>query len=148
MRLTHIRLLVTKFDDSFRFYRDVMGLEATWGAEGEGYADFKVSENLSLALFQREEMSRTLGTLDLPYDASVQDRASLIFGTDDLDAEVTRLTQRGAIFITKPQDHPEWGIRTAYLRDPDNNLIEVNSPMPESEWTEELQEEADKYAGS
>ena len=32
MKLTHVRLLVTDFPACFRFYRDVMGLTATWGA--------------------------------------------------------------------------------------------------------------------
>lgn len=25
---------------------------------------------------------------------------------------------------------PDWGIRTAHLRDPDGNLIEINQPLP------------------
>jgi catechol-2,3-dioxygenase len=44
----------------------------------------------------------------------------------------------------EPASHPEWGIRTAYLRDPDGNLIEINSQIPHEEWTEELKEEAEK----
>src|SRR5262245_15039318 len=126
MRLTHIRLLVTDFDDCYRFYRDVIGLEVTWGAEGEGYADFKISDNVALALFERGEMSRTIGTSDLPASAVSQDRLVLIFGTENLDVKVSELKARGANFLVEPQDHPEWGIRTAYLRDPDGNLIEVN----------------------
>ena len=43
---------------------------------------------------------------------------------------------------------PDWGIRVAYLRDPDSNLIEVNSSMPTSEWTDELRAEGEKYGTS
>jgi hypothetical protein len=41
MQLTHVRLLVEDFDVCFRFYRDVLGFTVTWGAEGDGYADFQ-----------------------------------------------------------------------------------------------------------
>lgn len=39
MRLTHTRLLVTRFYDCLRFYRDVLGLTVAWGQEGGRYAD-------------------------------------------------------------------------------------------------------------
>ena len=145
MRFTHTRLLVANFDACFRFYKDVMGFEVKWGGEGEGYADLQSKDGAALSLFQRETMSEALGTLNLPYEADIQDRFALIIEADDLEATMTHLRQKGAIFTLEAQDHPDWGIRTAYLRDPDGNLIEVNSPMPRSEWTEELQEEAEKY---
>ncbi len=148
MRFTHTRLLVVNFDACFCFYRDVMDLEVAWGAEGEGYADLKAKDGASLSLFQREVMSEALGTLNLPFEASIQDRVALIFETDDLEASITQLRQKGATFIVQAQDHPDWGIRTAYLRDPDGNLIEINSPLPHAEWTEELQEEAGKYGAN
>lgn len=148
MRFTHTRLLVSKFDACFRFYRDVMGFEVGWGAEGTGYADLKAPDGAALSLFQREEMSEALGTLNLPYEASIQDRFALTFETDDLDGTMTQLRLKGANFTTKPKDHPDWGIRTVYMRDPDGNLIEINSPMPHSEWSEELQEEAGKYGAN
>jgi hypothetical protein len=64
---------------------------------------------------------------------------------EDLDATVKKLRERGAQFVTEPKDQPNWGIRTAHLRDPDGNLIEINSPMPTTEWSEELREEASKF---
>jgi lactoylglutathione lyase len=148
MRLTHTRLLVANFDACFRFYRDVIGLEVKWGAEGAGYADLQAKDGASLSLFQREAMSEALGTLSLPYEVSSQDRFALIIETDDLEAAITQLRQRGANFTLEAREHPDWGIRTSYLRDPDGNLIELNSPMPHSEWSEELQEEAGKYGAN
>jgi lactoylglutathione lyase len=145
MRFTHTRLLVANFDDCFRFYRDVMGFEVKWGAEDEGYADLQSKDGATISLFQREVMSEALGTLNLPYEADIQDRFALIIETDDLEATMTQLRQKGVVFAVQAQDHPDWGIRTAYLRDPDGNLIEINSPMPRSEWSEELREEAGKY---
>jgi catechol 2,3-dioxygenase-like lactoylglutathione lyase family enzyme len=143
VRLSHVRLLVAHFDKCFRFYRDVMGFEATFGEEGSGYADFAVGESAALALFDREEMARTAGTSALPEGEPSQDRLALIFSVEDLEATVAQLRERGATGIIEPKNHPEWGIRTAYVRDPDGTLIELNTPMPTSEWTEELRREAD-----
>jgi len=146
MKLISVRLLVTDFDACFRFYRDVMEFPVTWGAEGEGYADFFVGTETSFSLFEQREMSVTVGTLSLPPKAAGQDRAALIFQVDDVDTAVEQLQQRGANILVGPTSHPEWGIRTAHLRDPDGNLIEINSPMAQEEWTEELQEEGQKYS--
>jgi lactoylglutathione lyase len=147
VQLTHIRLLVSDYDACFRFYRDVMGFEVLWGAEGEGYADFKAGDGrTALALFERQAMAETLGTLHLPAGAGGQDRLSLIFGVENLDATAQQLQQKGVEFVVGPTDHPDWGIKTAHFRDPDGNLIEINSPIPHSEWTEELKQEGERYA--
>ena len=66
-------------------------------------------------------------------------------GSDDLDADFQSFKGRGVQVVAEPADHPEWGIRVAYLRDPDGNLIEINSPIPHEEWTDELKAEAQKY---
>lgn len=145
MNLTHVRLLVTDYDACFRFYRDVIGLEVTWGAEGEGYADFKAGEGSTLALFQREAQAEAVGTSGLPASPPGQDRVALIFAVEDMNATVGKLKQHGVTLVTEPQDRPDWGIRTAHLRDPDGTLIELISPLPKSEWAEELQAEDQKY---
>ena len=145
MRMDYVRLLVTNFDACFRFYRDVMGFKVTWGEEGNTYGSFSVGEGTALALFRRQAMAKIIGTTDLPVDAVSQDRIMLIFGVENLDATVKKLREQGAQFVTEPEDQPNWGIRTAHLRDPDGNLIEINSPMPTTEWSEELRKEASKF---
>lgn len=145
MRLDYVRLLVANFDVCFCFYRDVMGFKVTWGEEGDGYASFSLENGTALSLFQRQAMAEVVGTTGLPVDAVSQDRIMFIFGVEDLDATVKKLRERGAQFVTEPKDQPNWGIRTAHLRDPDGNLIEINSPMPTTEWSEELREEASKF---
>src|SRR5205807_118868 len=75
-----------------------------------------------------------------------RDNVVLIFGVEDLNTTAAQLKERGATLLLEPTDRPDWGIHIAYLRDPEGNLIEINSPMQRAEWTEELQEEASKYA--
>src|SRR5512135_1252436 len=77
-KFEYTRLLVANFKDSFLFYRDVMGFIPTYGNENDIYADFNTG-SLTIALFDRGAMSRTLGTADLPVEASAQDKSCLIF---------------------------------------------------------------------
>ncbi len=133
MRLYSVRLLVGDFDACFRFYRDVIGLEPVWGEEGGRYADFKADDGALLALFKRELMAAAVGTQDLPSSIPSQDRAAVVLQVNDLDKTVSRLRAKGAVFITAPADYPAWTIRAAHLRDPDGNLIELFTPLSESE---------------
>jgi catechol 2,3-dioxygenase-like lactoylglutathione lyase family enzyme len=147
MKMTHVRLLVTDFPGSFRFYRDVMGFPVHWGNEQGGYASFHVGqgESFMLAIFPRAEMAAAVGAAHLPVQAGCQDRAALIVQTGDVDAMAGELRARGAD-VSAPQDRPDWGIRVAYLRDPDGNLIELFSDLPRSEWSPELLD-ADRNQG-
>lgn len=145
MKLENVRLLVNRFDECFRFYTAIMGFKATWGQEGHDYASFKVDGKVSLALFKRHLMAEDIGTRKLPEEAVSQDRLALVFNTKNLDVTVKELGGRGAHFINTARDHPEWGIRSAYLRDPDGNLIEINSPLSKNKWTIELRNEDSKF---
>lgn len=143
-RLENIRLLVNDFDACFRFYRDVMGLKVTWGKEGSNYASF-VAGPVTLSIFLRRLMARDLETQDLPADVAAQDRVLLAFKVDDVEQEVTALLALGRGLCMRVTDRPEYGIRTAHLRDPDGNLIELNSPLPKEQWSKELLEEAEEF---
>ena len=131
MRFYGVRLLVDQFDTCFRFYRDVLGLTPVWGEEGGRYAEFKAGDGASLALFKRDLMAEAVGTGDLPPDARAQDRAAIILQVDDLEDTVSKLQAKGASLVTEPKDYPAWTIRAAHLRDPDGNLIELFTPLPE-----------------
>ena len=145
MRLTHIRLLVKDLGACFRFYRDVMGFKVIWGAEDSDYASFRAGGDAQLALFGRAEQAAAVGAGDLPADAVCQDRAMLIFEVDDLEARVARLQAQGVHLAMGIADHPDWGIRTAYVRDPDGTLIEFNVPIAREAWSADLREQAERY---
>ncbi|HKV84923.1 MAG TPA: VOC family protein [Ktedonobacterales bacterium] len=123
-RYSYTRLLVRDFAACFRFYRDVMGLTATFGEENDGYADFDTGAT-TLALFSRQHMADAVGSGGLPAQPEAQDRVALIFTVDNVDATAAELSSRGARFITEPQDRPDWGGRVAHFRDPDGTLIEL-----------------------
>ena len=55
------------------------------------------------------------------------------------------LKEKGVIFVNEPTDMVDWGSRTVLLRDPEDNLIELFSPLAPEQWSEELIEENKKY---
>jgi catechol 2,3-dioxygenase-like lactoylglutathione lyase family enzyme len=126
--LTHLRLLVSDFKACFLFYRDVLGLRTAWGDEETGYAEFEAG-HVRLALFGKDEMAEVVGTTNLPGKVDGQDEVTVVLRVGDVDQVCEELQQSGVELITQPQDRVEWGIRTAHLRDPDGNLIEINKPL-------------------
>ena len=124
MKFTHARLLVENYTACSRFYRDVMAFEVVWGDATSGYADFRAGNGPLIAINDREVMADIVGAST--YNA---DNAVLIFCVDDLERSVQALKGRGANFVAEVQERPAWGVRTAHLRDPALNLLELNTPL-------------------
>ena len=120
MRLTHVRLLVDEFGASFRFYRDVLGLEASFGDESGPYASF-ATEPATLSIFTRDGQRETA---DLRASG---DSVVVPLEVDDVDATARKLG------LAEPTSRPDWGIRVAYLRDPAGNLLELYAQIPMDE---------------
>jgi lactoylglutathione lyase len=55
----------------------------------------------------------------------------LVLDVDDVDAAAARVLAAGGKLITQPEDHPDWGIRTCHLRDPEGNLLELEHGLPQ-----------------
>ncbi|MEJ7154473.1 VOC family protein [Staphylococcus ureilyticus] len=125
MKLNNTRLLVLNFDDCLNFYQEVLGLKLLWGGLGGNYASLDAGDGKELGLFKKEIMADAIGTTDIPKKSSPQDSVALVFEVDDLERIVREIKQRGETIIAAIQDRPLWGIRTAHLRDPDGNLIEL-----------------------
>lgn len=126
------RLLVDDFPACARFYESALEalLEirpvkmlpeaeyANWDLNGEGV----------LVLMGRARMAEAVRTSSLPAPSG-QDRSMLVFRVDDVDAASRLLNDLGATPVTGPRDRPEWGtgLRAAHVRDPDGNLLELQS---------------------
>ena len=123
MKLSQVRLLVDDFGEALRFYRDVLGLETTFGEDEGPYASFRAGDG-AIAIFERSGQGEVVG-LRLPGDGAL-----VVLEVDDADAEVARLRDH---VIAGPVDQPDCGGRVAYLRDPDGNLIELFQTIPMAE---------------
>jgi len=121
VKLSQVRLLVDDVAGCFRFLRDDLGLECSFGAEEDDYASFSTGAG-TIAVFRRAGQA---GVVDL---RGAGDSALVVLEVDDVDAEVARL---GDAVVQGPVDQPEWGGRVAYLRDPDGNLFELFQVLAE-----------------
>ncbi|MFI7126755.1 VOC family protein [Nonomuraea sp. NPDC050153] len=147
------RLLVRDFPASAAFYqavlRELLGVEPVKVLPG--YANWDIEGEAGLVLFDRGRLAAAVGTEDLPQAAqdaargtaqdaargtaqdaardTAQDTAMLVMKVDDVDAAAACLAGRGATVVAPPQDRPDWAptLRTAHLRDPEGNLIELQS---------------------
>ncbi|MEH2024630.1 VOC family protein [Nostoc sp.] len=124
LQLTHLRLLVSNYKDSFLFYRDLLKFDVDWGDEDSGYAEFNTGY-LKLGLLKKELMAEVVPRIEQPSYIVNRDKVVLILAVDNVDEVYELVKAENAIVVTQPQDRPDWGIRTAHFRDPDGNLIEI-----------------------
>ena len=128
IKRSHIRLLVNKFRECFLFYQDILEQPVRYGDANSDYAEFK-TDALHIALFKRDLMATVVKKDAQPIDVQGQDRVALILRVDDVQDSFKKLTAKGVRFVTEPVDRIEWECRTAHFRDPDGNLIELNSDL-------------------
>jgi predicted enzyme related to lactoylglutathione lyase len=129
MRLDNVRLLVSDVGACFRFYKDVLGLEVLEEPEGGPYCALKAGHDVGIGIFRRDLMSAAMSSGTTTQRDSEADRVALILEVDNIDSVVARVADAGATVIQPPTDRPEWGLRTAHVRDPEGNLIELMRPI-------------------
>ena len=117
------RLLVCNYDACVEFYQKMLGFKLIYQDSNKEEADFKMG-NTTLNLIKRQSMAAIIGSAEQSSDNST-DNVALIFTTSNLDETCKDLEKKKVTFITKPTYRPQWGIKTIYLRDPDENLIGI-----------------------
>lgn len=124
------RLLVDNYESCIDFYQKILGFELIYQDNNQEEADLKMGDT-RLNLIKRQTMAAIIGSSsELPGDndntgKNAGDNIALIFTTQNLDQTCDTLQARNVTFITKPTYRPQWGIKTIYLRDPDENLIGI-----------------------
>lgn len=125
MEIKHIVLIVKSLEKSIEFYNK-LGFELN--SQEEGFAEFKAG-NVNLALLNEKLASDLAGEERINFN----EKKDFIIGIEvkDIDKKVEELKANSLAFIKEPKTKP-WGQRTAYLKDPDNNLIEISSWVKKS----------------
>ena len=118
--LDYVVLVVADLDRALAFYSGTLGLELQHRAKR--YAQMRAGTT-RLSLYTRDAMAETLG-LALVAPALDAPAFELGFKVADCDAAFAELVAAGAAAVTAPTTRA-WGQRTAYVRDPDGNLIEL-----------------------
>jgi predicted enzyme related to lactoylglutathione lyase len=72
-------------------------------------------------------MGETVGAAPAP--TTRHDAVVLVFRVRDVDAVADLCVRHGASLVTPARDLPDWGptMRAAHLRDPDGNLVELQT---------------------
>lgn len=117
-----VNLYTRDIEAGLRFYRDLLGFEETFRTPAIG-----IPEHVELCL---RGFGLGLGTVEAAkrvhgVDASPGSPAMvLVIWIDDVDEAYERLTSAGAPIVQPPHNVGKHN-RTALLRDPDGNLVEI-----------------------
>ena len=129
MKFNNVRLLVKDYRKCFEFYTQQLGLEAVWDIE-ECYASFKVADRIEgLAIFTSDLMAPIVGNADKTQPVGFREKSMLSFEVDNVNETYQTLSGKRIKFINKPMDMPDWGARVVHLYDPEENLIELFTPL-------------------
>ncbi len=120
-KFAQLRVLVDDFAASYRFYRNVLGLEPQVPEQESGpYACFKSPDGgTDVALFSRTLMESSVGAA-----ASGAGGAVLSLKVEDVDAAYGKAVADGAQSVAEPADQAAWRMRVGYVRAPEGTLIE------------------------
>lgn len=118
--LRHLALFVVAFEETKRFYTDLLGFEVEWEPDPDNSYLTSGSDNLALhrAPPERSFRETTLDHLGL-----------LVREPEDVDAWAQFLEARGVRLATQPRTHRD-GARSFYVDDPDGNRVQVIYHQP------------------
>lgn len=129
MKFSNVRLLVKDYEKCFKFYNEKLGLEAAFNIES-CYGSFKVAEGIEgFAIFTSDLMASAIGNLDKIQPTDCREKMMVSFEVESVDEAFKTLSAKNVEFINQPTDMPDWGMRVVHLRDPEENLIELFSPL-------------------
>lgn len=132
MKLSQIgsRILVENFQESFKFYTEVLGYKVFWGNESGHFAAFTTEEidEPCLSIFLKRNMSMYKG-VSIEHSNEKNDKVAFIIPTDDVDKDYEILRKKGVVFLGEPQTIKEWFMRCVYFRDNEGNLIEMTQEI-------------------
>jgi lactoylglutathione lyase len=113
-------LVVADLDRALAFYVDLLGLPLNH--RSGPYAQLQTGAT-RLAFYERGAMAETLG---LPLEPPAENASAFELGffVANVDNAYAELVVSGATGVSPPTDRP-WQQRTAYVRDPDGNLVEL-----------------------
>jgi catechol 2,3-dioxygenase-like lactoylglutathione lyase family enzyme len=128
----HVGLSVADLDAQRRFYADALGLtqveeQFEMPAAHVRSAILRAGNGLKIELIERGSSARQEFTD--PYDgAGTQGYFHWAVYVDDLDTAYKNVLSAGAREVSAPADAVRPGIRFAYVKDPEGNLLELIQP--------------------
>jgi catechol 2,3-dioxygenase-like lactoylglutathione lyase family enzyme len=132
----HVGLSVADLDAQCRFYGEALGLAVEWRSGAPGapvrIALLRTPGGLRLELVERR--GSTPQSFTDPLDgAGTRGYFHWALTVTDLDAAYASALAAGATPVSTPADAARTGVRFAYVKDPEENLLELVSPAPGGE---------------
>jgi catechol 2,3-dioxygenase-like lactoylglutathione lyase family enzyme len=128
MRFGYTILYVRDVAASLEFYERAFDQKRRFLHESGQYAELETGAT-TLAFAGRELAALSVPAAFRPPEAgSTAPAFEVCFVTDDVQAAFTRAVAAGAAEASQPLRKP-WGQEVAYVRDPDDNLVEIASPV-------------------
>ena len=123
MNLISLRIITADPKALAAFYADVTGITPTWFTEdfaelATPSGTLAIASTRTLALFGEKDIARPAANASVIVE----------FITADVDADFVRLAAQNFVFEQSPTTMP-WGNRSALLRDPDGNLVNLFTPV-------------------
>jgi catechol 2,3-dioxygenase-like lactoylglutathione lyase family enzyme len=125
VKIDAVGLFVNDMETMVSFYRDVMGMDTDWN--GSPNAEF-FTDGTRLIMYGRNNFEN-MTSRQFSYPSGLNGTFELAFdfpSFEDVDKEFKRLVEAGATPVLEPSNEP-WGQHTAYIADPEGNLIEISS---------------------
>ena len=121
---SYTRLHVKDCRACYKFYHDILGLEATFASDIDSYVEL-TDGKVKITLLNQKNIKSYLGTkTDFSFDRQ-SDCIALSFQVDDVEEACSYLKEQGVEIISPPWNVVDWGMKLAYVRDPEGNLIEL-----------------------
>ena len=70
-----------------------------------------------------------MGNADKEQPIGYREKSMISFEVAKVDETYQALLSKGIKFVNEPTDMPDWGMRTVHFRDPEDNLIELFTPL-------------------
>jgi len=128
VRIGHVHLKVADLERALKFYRDVLGLELTqrYGEQAAFLSAGGYHHHVGLNTWESE------GGSPPPPGSTGLYHVAILYPTRALLADAVRRVQAAGIPLDGASDH---GVSEAiYLRDPDNNGVELYWDRPREQW--------------
>ena len=125
MKIFAIGLFVKDMETMVSFYRDIMKMDCNWNGEPNAELD---AGGIRLIMYGRDDFEK-MTSQSYGYPEGLNGTMELAFDFpdfQDVDKEFERLIHSGVTPVLPPTDEP-WGQRTAFVSDPEGNLIEISS---------------------
>lgn len=129
MKFNTIELFTDHQAEMVAFYREIWGFKTCWnGIEPNVEMHYK---DMRLIMYPRKDLEQMVSQhFHYPKGLNGTMQLSFNFPTfDDVDKEYIQCIKQGTRSVMPPTTEP-WGQRTAYIADPDGNLIEISSFTP------------------